>query len=268
MTLPTGVVLAIALITACFQQGGAAQSETSGQRQAEDAYLRHKDAAIRINDLAARIHSEADADDYVSAIAELFAKELPPLWSQNNAFHRIARAEFDSVSNPPKLISEQRIADVWNEYMREIGAPDDTFVSAAEIHNMRDGTFTVAQIMWARGQQTAWTMPNVFAVGSDGKVADGCRAMETIRVLQDLDQRFQNLISARQRLQKGIVPSNLYKNGSVAVNSGNLQVASRLAVHADVSLIRPAELRYVQERGSQVYYRLLTRLFDELFPPQ
>jgi hypothetical protein len=57
--------------------------------------------------------------------------------------------------------------NVWNQYVKEIGAPDDAIVSVAEIHNMRDGSFTVAQLMWARGNQTIWTIPNVYALGSD-----------------------------------------------------------------------------------------------------
>ncbi len=61
--------------------------------------------------------------------------------------------------------------------------------------------------MWARGQQTIWTMPNVYALGPDGKVADGCRALEALRVMHDLDGLFQNLRGARDRLRRGIVPS-------------------------------------------------------------
>ena len=53
-----------------------------------------------------------------------------------------------------RLVPEHRIVDVWNQYVREIGAPDEAIVTAAEIHNMRDGSFTGAQLMWARGNQT------------------------------------------------------------------------------------------------------------------
>jgi hypothetical protein len=265
---PLNVALAVALAMACIQEAGSSESQMSDQGQAEDAYLRHMHAAIQINDLAGRIHSEADASAYVSAIADLFAKELPPHWAQHNILHRISRAEFDSVSNPPRLIPEQRIVDVWNQYMREIGAPDETFVNAAEIHNMRDGTFTVTQMMWSRGQQTAWTMPNAFAVGADGKVADGCRAVETIRVMHDLEQLFQNVSSARERLRNGIVPSNKYKNQSPGMNSHPAQSTFRAAVQTVPNPVRPAEQRYVQEHGAQEYQKLLTRLFDELFPPK
>jgi hypothetical protein len=181
-------------------------------------------------------------------------------------FHRIARAEYESVSNPTRLIPEHRIVDVWNQYVREIGAPDEAIVTAAEIHNMRDGGLTVAQIMWARGNQTVWTMPNVFALGPDGKVADGCRAVEVLRVIHDLDGLFQNLRSARDRLRKGIVPSDRFKKRVEDVNA-RPQTTARLVAHADNNPIRPAEQRYVQEHGSQAYQQLLRRLFDEPFPP-
>jgi hypothetical protein len=133
--------------------------------------------------------------------------------------------------------------------VREIGAPDEAIVTVAEIHNMRDGSFTVAQSMWARGHQTIWTMPNVFALGPDGKVADGCRALEVIRVIHDLEDSFQNLRGARDRLRSGIVLSDEIKK---RVGEPNPQPHGtlRLEAHADTSPIRPAEQRYVQEHGS------------------
>jgi hypothetical protein len=268
MRLSWNTVLAFSLVMACLQKSGYSGYTASAQSLAEDSYERHRQAAIQINDLAGRIHSKADASAYVSAIAVLFAKELPPAWTHHDIFQRIADAEFDSVGKPPKLIPEQRIADVWNQYVREIGAPDEALVNAAEIHNMRDGTFTVAQIMWSRGHQTIWTMPNPFALGSEGKVADGCRAVEALRIMHDLEQLFQNLISARERLHKGIVPSEKLKLRSADVKSRPAQSRSLIVAHADTNPVRPAEQRYVQEHGALVYEQLLTRLFEELFPPE
>jgi hypothetical protein len=132
---------------------------------------------------------------------------------------------------------------------------------------MRDGLFTVAQRMWARGHQTVWTMPNVYALGSDGKVADGCRALDAIRVIHDLDSLFQNLRAARERLQKGIVPSEEIKQRMMEQKSEPRTVA-RLEAHAVSNPIRPAELRYVQDHGSVAYNLMLFRLFDELFPAE
>ena len=268
MRLSWSTALALSLVMACLQKSGSGGYTASAQSLADGSYERHRQAAIQINDLGGRIHSEADASAYVSAIAVLFANELPPAWTQHDIVQRIAHAEFDSIGKPPKLIPEQRIADVWNQYVREIGAPDEALVNVAEIHNMRDGTFTVAQMMWSRGHQTIWTMPNAFSVSSEGKVADGCRAVEAVRIMHDLEQLFQNLSSARERLRKGIVPSEALKWRSAVVNSRPAQTTSLIVARADTNPVRPAEQRYVQEHGAQVYQQLLTRLFDELIPSE
>jgi hypothetical protein len=261
-----GLVFAL-IIGAPKQESRSTESQATIQQRAKELYEQHKQAAIRINELAGGIHSEADASSLISEIAGLFAKELPPDWASSSIRQRVAHAEYETVRNPARLISEQRIADVWNQYAREIGASDEAIVSVSEIHNMRDGLYTVAQLMWARGNQTIWTMPNVYALGSDGKVADGCRALDAIRVIHDLDDLFQNLRGARDRLQKGIVPSEEIKK---RVEDPNAQPHGtvRLETHADTNPIRPAEQRYLQEHGSVAYNQLLVRLFDELFPAE
>jgi hypothetical protein len=198
-----GVFLAISLLVFVWVLSVHAQSgfpHTNVQSHVSDRYERHKQASIRINELARQIHSESDASALVSEIATLFADELPPAWAVSGIEQRVAHAEYESVHNPAKLISEERIVDVWNWYVTKIGAPDETLVTAAEIHNLRDAKFTAAQLMWARGVQTIWSMPNVYAVGTDGKVADGCRALEAIEMIHDLDDLFQNLRAARDRL--------------------------------------------------------------------
>jgi hypothetical protein len=257
--------LVLALIIAGPPQDNSVESQVTLQQQAHDAYERHRQAAIRINDLAARIHSQADADSMISEIADLFNKELPPVWALSIIRNRVAHAEFEAASNPTKLIPEQRVVDVWNQYVREIAAPDETVVSVAEIHNMRDAQFTMAQMMWARGSQTIWSMPNVYPLGSDGKVADGCRALDAIRVIHDLVGLFQNLRSARERVRKGIVASDKIKKLTEEQKT-QARTVGRLEAHADSNPIRPAELRYLQDHGSVAYDLLLVRLFDELFP--
>jgi len=259
--------LVLALVVAAFQQVGSAEPPAAIQQRAHDEYERHKQAAIRINESAGRIHSEADASAFVSEIAGLFAKELPPAWASSGIRRRVAHAEYETVGNPAKLIPEQHIVDVWNQYVKEIGAPDEAIVSVAEIHNMRDGSYTVAQLMWARGNQTIWTMPKVNALGPDGKVADGCRAIETLRVIHDLDGLFQNLRGARDLLQRGIVPSEEIKKGLGEPNPQPHGTA-RLEAHEDTNPIRPAERRYVQEHGREAYSQLTARLFDDLFPSE
>lgn len=251
--------VATALCVAVF-----GQSDSAHQTAAQNAYEQHTQAAIRINDLAGRVHTEADATAYVSEIATLFANELPPAWAQDDLRHRISHAEYMSMSDASRLIPEQRIVDVWNAYVREIGGPHEAIVTVAEIHNMRDAELVVAQRMWARGIQTVWTMPKIFAVGPNGKVAEGCRAIETVRVIHDLDALFQNLRIARDRVRKGIVLSDEIKNDVIGANL-RPQTVSRLEAHSDNNPVRLAEQRYSKEHGSWAYQQLLQRLFDELF---
>lgn len=92
----------------------------------QGARIEHsRQIAAEINDLAGRIHSEADASALVDKIAALFADALPPAWAIQGIRRRIAHAEYEAVTDASQLIPEQRIADVWNEYVREIGAPDE-----------------------------------------------------------------------------------------------------------------------------------------------
>jgi hypothetical protein len=259
-----GLVFAL-IIGAPQQDSRSTEPQGTMKQQAHDEYERHKQAAIRINDFAGRISSEADASTLVSEIAGLFAKELPPAWASGSIRQRVAKAEFQSVRDPAKRIPEQRIVDVWNQYVREVGAPEETFVTVAEIHNLRDAERTVAQHLWARGYQTIWMIPNIYAIGTDERVADGCRAIEAIRVIYDLD-RFQNLRSARDRVQRGVLLSEEVKK---RVGEPNAQQHStgRLEAHVDTNPIRPAERHFVQEHGSEAYVQSLVHLFDELFPP-
>jgi hypothetical protein len=187
-------VLAFALFfsqqapSAYLQQGTTVSADQAwAEQRARQASERHRQAAIEINELAGRIHSEADANALVDKVAEIFADTLPPSWLTQGIRQRIAHAEYEAVSDPSLLIPEQRIVDVWNKYVREIGASAEALVTAAELHNLRDADFAVAQFMWSRGQNI-WTAPDIYALGPDRKVADGCRALEALRILYDLDK--------------------------------------------------------------------------------
>jgi hypothetical protein len=83
---PSMIVLGLvfALIIGAPQQSSSVESQTTMQQRAHDEYERHKQAAIHINELAGRIHTEADASAFVSEIAGLFAKELPPGWASSS----------------------------------------------------------------------------------------------------------------------------------------------------------------------------------------
>lgn len=249
-----------------FPQQNGPTPDDSAQLRQQIALMRQesRQQAMQLNDLLGNIHSEADAQATVDAVAKEFKKELPPAWVTRKIRKRIARAEYEAVSDPSRLIPEQRIVEVWNEYVRTIGAPDEAVVTEAEIHNVRDGQYAVFQLLWTRDMnRTIWTIPNAFPVGSDGKVANGCRALEALRFLYDMYTSFYNIRSARDRLQKAFVLSDQMKRESLGQE---VTYSARLSVISDMNLIRPAEQRYIRERGLGEYVRLLKRLFSELFP--
>jgi hypothetical protein len=260
-------LLLIALFFPDAQQSGSDLEELAKVRErANLEYERHRQAAIHMNEIAGRINSEPDALALVDAVADVFAEYLSPEWSTSSIRERVANAEYNAVADPLRLISEQRIADVWNKYVREIGASDDAIITAAEIHSMRDAAYATSQLLWRRGtNQSIWTMPNIYAVGSDGKVADGCRVVEALRVLYELDHLFDNLRSARARLRNGILLSDAIKKLQDNPNPSQ-KTTSRLVARPDTNSIRAAENKYRQAHGVAHINELLAGLFDELLP--
>jgi hypothetical protein len=222
-----------------------------------------REAAIRMNELAGRIHSEADARELTDAIAKQFADSLPSEWVAERIRNRIAHAEYEGVVDPWRLISEQRLADVWNEYVQEIGAPDEALVNAAEIHNMRDADQGAAEFMWTKGYQSIWTMPNIFAMGADGKIAGSCRALEALRVFFELDDEFMNVLSARERVKMGVLASDSFKMLQKQPKSGQ---PTRGVLQASVvkNPVGAAERAYLLKNGAKAFDQLLERLLNEL----
>lgn len=222
-----------------------------------------RQAAIRMNELAGRIHSEADARALADEIAKLFADSLPSEWVAERIRNKIAHAEYEAVVDPWRLISEQRIADVWNEYVQEIGAPDEALVNAAEIHNMRDADQGAAEFMWTKGYQSIWTMPNIFAMGADGKIAGSCRALEALRVFYELDNQFMLLVGARERVKMGVVASDSFKMRQKEPKSAQ---ATRAVVQVSVAKnpVGTSERAYLLKNGANAFDQLLERLLNEL----
>lgn len=264
MKLPS---LLLTLTLLGFQQAGTSSNDQASREQrASLARERYRQDAIQINDLAGHIHSDSDALALVDKIAEMFADQLPPNWVTAGIRQRVARAEYQAVSDPIRLIPEQRIVDVWNKYVREIGASDEALVTVAEIHNLRDADFTTGQSLWQRGiSQSIWTVPNIYAVGSDGKVTDDCRAIETLRIFYDLDNMFDNLRGARDRVRRGVLVSDEIRKLQEHPPAKQSTIG-RLEVRVDTSPIHPAEYRYTQEHGPYILTAVIENLFDELFP--
>ncbi len=248
------------------------QNNPTPEQQAQIAAARvrgeeYRRQAIELNTLAGEIHSEADARKLVDAVAEMFAKELPPAWATAGIRRRVAHAEYEAVSDPARLISEEAVAHVWNQYVQVVGAPDEAQVTPAEIHWMRDQRFTIGKLAWARQTaQTIWTAPNVYPVGPDGKVTSGCRPLEVLRLFWDLDNVFDNMRRAREQMKTGVLTSDRLKQQLEHPTPPPKTRAVLTVATVMENPVQKAESRYIQERGWENYSLLLERLFNELIP--
>lgn len=243
----------------------AAQQIQSVFARAQAARQAEHQTAIQINQIAANIRSLNDARNLVNIVAEQFADDLPPGWVTAGLRDQIARAEYESVTSPSGLIPDQRIANAWNHYMDTIGAPNETRVTAALIHNMRDADYATARVLWERGIQNIWTVPNIYVVEPGGKVADnGGTAIEVARIVYEMANEPENVRAARYRVQKGILISDRLKHLSA---SGHTQGAV-IAGMGPPNPVAMAESKYEQGHGAPALDRAIIELINNLFPAQ
>jgi hypothetical protein len=110
------------------------------------------------------------------------------------------------------------------------------------------------------------TVPGIYALGADGKVANGCRAVEALKILNDMFYQFRNVRLARERVQKGVLVSDKkYRQTDTPVKA-QLAGGGLPDSLTRPNPLMPAEMRYVRDHGELDYDRLLERLFAELFP--
>lgn len=265
--------LAVMFLFAAAQQSVPQQSDPALQQklaEAQQAREETRQAAIHVNDLAGRIHSDADARAFVDAVAGRFTGSQLQSWVTRSIRHRVAHAEYEAVSDPSRLIPEQRVVNVWNEYARELDAPGETLVTVAELHNLRDAAYTMNKRMWKKDQfpQSLWIMPDIYAVDAEGKVADGCRAVEALKILHDMSLSFQSVLGARDRVQKGTLVSDTVRQWQQNPPPRPVKARGELKAIRDANPVRLAEYHYVQAHGQVDYQRLLERVFAELFPSE
>jgi hypothetical protein len=259
--------LSSALISLGFSRGDSARSpQAVAVAEGKARYEESRREAIAMNDLAGNIHSLADARALVDLVAKVFAEELPPMWGTRAARNRVARAEYRAVADPAQLLPEQRVADVWNAYVREIDAPEEMLVNIAEIYNLRDAYYSSGQFFWQRGNRSIWTMPNIYATAADGKLADGCRALESLRVLWDLGNQPRNLQAARERVSKGMLASEELRQLQRKIASGAVKQHAEIRSESYTNPVSAAERRYTNERGSARLMTLAEGWFEDLFP--
>jgi hypothetical protein len=261
---------AAALLPICFLS--AQHPNPPGPRQPSPETLRHaaelrqrmRVRATAINELASRIQSLDDARKLVDLVAAEFSDELPPKWATRSIRNRIARVEYETAADPGSLIPEQRVADAWNDYLQKIGAPEESYVTAAEIHVLRDSLYVEAQFFWARGNQTVWTVFNIYAVGADGKVANGCRAIEVLNILWQLGNQPEVLQGMRELIKKNQRMSDLIKEPSKPPAPGAEKGYVTL-VQRPPNPVEQAAVHYMKDHGVRALNGAIEGLLKDLF---
>jgi hypothetical protein len=263
------ISLVLAAVAAVLMPLGLAQRKTPEDMARAAAAARQKDreTAIEMNELAGHIRTLDDARRLVNMVAKEFADDLPPAWATAGLRERIAEAEYRSATDPAQLIPEQRVADAWNRYVDEIGAPRDALVTAAEIHSMRDADYTMERFAWKRIDQSMWTMPNIYAVGPDGKVANGCRALEAVLMVWRMANYYEDIGAARKRVKLGIVESDLFGKQEKKPVTGHVRTEVRASIVQE-NPIESAERRYVTEHGMADFSRVVVEMLESLFPAE
>lgn len=257
-TLLTFFLLPIALVAA--QHPASAARDEFFRKQ-----LQMRQRAIQFNDLAGQIHSLSDAQKLVNMAAAEFSNDIPPGWLTRSLRDRIARAEFESASDPRALIPEERVAAAWDDYLERIGAPKESLVNAAEIHALRDGLYVEGRMLWKQYPTILYT-PAIYAAGPDKELAGGCRALETIRVLWELDMEPEILAAARGRIKMGITYSELVKNASKPSVHGAQKSYGLVEIRQMKNLVADAEFKYIQDHGLVAMNAAILQLLDDLFP--
>ena len=233
-----------------------------------------RDTALRIDELASNIHSQSDARKLIDFLADLFADDLPPAWTTSSLRNRLAHAEYLTATNPEKRIPEDHLAAAWNAYLDTIRAPDDAHVSAAEIHNLRDALYATFRAAWRSGYRNFWAVPSIFATQPDATLASGCRVVECLRILYDLGNMPDSLQATRERIAKGILVSDLYRQAAQrqaaqhqTQQTAQSFAAGRATLTAGVSLRNPVEgaaARYIRDNGLPVFSNAVETMLDSL----
>ncbi len=236
-------------------------------REAEQMREEHRRLAVRVNELAGKIRSEADARDFVDETAKVFLSGLP-YWFSRSERRRVARAEFLSVSEG-RYISEERIATVFNRLMDDIGAGAELRVTASEVHTVRAAQILMTRTMWQHpGMQNIWQTPNVHSVTPQGGVAPGCRAVESLKMLYVLLELPSNLGYAREIIKKGAdLDIELQKAPLKLTPRPPAKIEGRLEAHGRDQLeaaLDEAKMEYVRRYGTRAFEGRLEEMFNRL----
>jgi hypothetical protein len=133
-------------------------------------------------------------------------------------------------------------------------------LNAAEIHYLRDGQYVSARLGWSRGEQQLWTIPGIFAVGQDGKVANGSRALEAIRLLYNLGNLTDDFAGIHEQVQKGVLLSDLFPHPEKP-----WKPTGGYATVRTVSFpVQQAAFRYMHDHGARALDQAIEGLLKDL----
>lgn len=234
------------------------QAETDFRRKAEEQRAEHARQAEHINEVAGSIHNEADARRYIDLLWKVFAPHVPA-WLAGSILDRVAEAEYEAVVHG-RFVSEEQIANSFNQFGQQIGAPAWAQVSAEEVRNIRGAELASAKRSWNSGQRTIWAMPDIYHVDSNGKAASGCRTVEAMKLLYNLHAQFANVIYARERIENPRPTEEA---------SGQWFVEARLMLaqgHTYEQELRQMEANYAKKHGTSAYEKLERQMFERLVP--
>lgn len=233
-------------------------------RQITELRRRMREHSIAIDDLAGHIQSLDDARKLVNMVTDEFHDELPPKWATHSIRERIARAEYESAADPSSLIPEQQVADAWNDFVEKIGAPQETMLNAAEIHYLRDAQYVSAHLAWVSYEKDPWTIPGIFALGPDGRVASGSRALEAIRLVWLLANSTDDFQGIHAQVQKGVLVSDLIRHPEKPPAPGHEQRSVLVGGIARPIPVQQAAFRYMHDHGAHALNHAIEGLLKEL----
>ncbi len=233
-------------------------------RQITELRRRMRENAIAIDDLAGHIQSLEDARKLVNMVADEFSDELPPKWATHSIRERIAHAEYESAADPGSLIPEQQVADAWNDFVEKIGAPQETTLNAAEIHYLRDAQYVSAHVAWVGYEKDIWTIPGVFALGPDGKVANGSRTLEAIRLVWLLANNTDDFQGIHAQVQKGVLLSDRFPHPEKPLAPSHEQRSFAEVRSVPPNPVQQAAFRYMHDHGARALNHAIEGLLKDL----
>jgi hypothetical protein len=262
------------------------EAAARAEEERKEAWQKEQDARQaeikRANELAAAIHSQDDARQYVDLLWDLLWKELGFEDSElvrREIVGRVAHAEYASAVLG-RLVPEEDVADAVNAYMAQIGGPPEAHVTPAEVHEFRAAMLSNARRTWEGKSplmlksppnlRSPWNLPNAFAVDAHGDLAPGCRAVEAAGLVHMLTARtgqFINLETVRARMSRGILGLQMIEEDRKNRDPSGAAASSHQIAAAGQRLqneVNRAFRTYVVQHEPGAYEKLMRETYERV----